>query len=76
VHFRMIAIRTATDRAGADGDDQLGGRHGLIGFLQGETHVLRHGARDQQSVGVARRGHELHAKAPDASQALQPPAET
>ena len=49
--------------AGADGYDYLGLAEGVVGLLEGELHVLRHGARDEKPVGVAWRGDELEAEA-------------
>ena len=61
--LRMIDVRPAGDRAGADGDHELRRRHGVVGLLQREAHVLGHRAGDEQPVGVARRGDELDAEA-------------
>ena len=59
----MVDERPARDRAGADRDHDLRGRHRVVGLLQREAHVARHRAGDQQAVGVARRGDELDAEA-------------
>ena len=63
VHLGVADERPAGDRAGADGDHDLRRRHGVVGLLQRQFHVLRHRAGDEQPVGVARRGHELDAEA-------------
>ncbi len=63
VRLRVADVGAAGDRAGADGDHELGRRHRVVGLLQRQAHVRGHRAGDQQAVGVARRGDELDAEA-------------
>src|SRR5690348_15000409 len=56
---------TAADAAGADSNDDLRLRSGIVGFPQSQLHVARNGAGDEQHVGMARRSHEMDTKALD-----------
>ena len=58
-------VRAARNGTGADRYHDLRRGHGGIGLLQCHAHVLRHRARDQQTVGVARRCDILDAKSPE-----------
>lgn len=47
VDFRVIHEWAARDRTGTDRDHDLRGRDGIVGFLEGEPHVLGHRAGNQ-----------------------------
>lgn len=59
-NFRMIAKGAARDRTSAYRDDNFRVRHRLVGFLEGETHVLSHGAGNQKSIRMAWGRNELN----------------
>src|SRR5438105_6204812 len=59
----MVDVRPAGDGTGADGNDNLRRRHRVIGLSQSEPHIVSHGPRDEQAIGVPWRGHELNAEA-------------
>src|SRR5688500_2843920 len=61
--FGMVDVRTTGDGAGADGDDDLRIGDDSVGFLDGQGHVLRNRAGDEQAIGVSGRGDELDAEA-------------
>ena len=62
-HLRVIEVGAARNGAGADRDHELRRRNRLVGLAQGQPHVLREGAGDQQAVGVAGRRDELDPEA-------------
>ncbi len=61
--LRMILEYTARNRAGAAGDDELRFGDCFIGLEQRFPHVRGDRTGDQNTVGVARRGHEFDAEA-------------
>ena len=65
VNLWMVHVWTAGDRAGPGGNDDLRLRNGIVGLLERELHVLGDGSRDQQPVGMPRRGDVLDAEAPE-----------
>ena len=58
-NFRMTDERAACNGAGADGDDDFRGGHGVVSFFESELHIAADGSGDEQAVGVARGGDEL-----------------
>jgi hypothetical protein len=58
----MVYVRPAGNGAGTDGDNELWGRNGIIGFLEGQLHVIGDWTGDKQTVRVARRSDELDAE--------------
>ena len=58
----MPDVGSTRDGARANGDDDLGRRHGVVRLLEREAHVLGDGAGDEQTVGVPRRGDVLNAE--------------
>ena len=55
--------RQRSDRTGSQGYDNLWRGDREIGLLKRVLHVVGHGAGDQQSIGMSRRGHEAQAEA-------------
>src|SRR6516162_6922021 len=55
----------ATAPAGADGNHQAGRRSGVESLAQGQFHIARDRAGDQQHIGVARGGDEMDTEAFD-----------
>src|SRR5206468_3507737 len=62
VNLGVVHVGTAADGARSDGDNELGGRHGGIGFQERRPHVLGHRPRHNNAVCMARRSHELDAE--------------
>lgn len=54
VDFRVTHKWTARNCTGADRNHYLGGRDGVVGFLEGKPHVLCHRASNQHAIGMTR----------------------
>ena len=65
MHFRMIDIGPPGNRAGSDGDHDLGCWNRFVCFLQREIHVARHRTCDEQPIRVAGRRNELNPEPAD-----------
>src|SRR5262249_6985077 len=60
VDLGMVQIGTSGNGARPYSNHNLGRRHGLISFPQGQLHVLGDRAGDEQPVRVSRRGDKLN----------------
>ena len=58
----ILTKDAAAAAAGANGDDEAGRRHCIIGLVQSELHVASDGSGDQQHVRVARGSDKVDAE--------------
>src|SRR2546425_11219925 len=64
VDFWVIDERPPRNRTGTYGDHDFRRRDGVVGLLESEPHILRHGSRNEQPISMPRGRHELNAEAP------------
>src|SRR6059036_94138 len=64
VDFRVINERPPRNRTGAYGDYEFRRRDSVVGLLERQPHVLRHGSRNEQPIRMPRGRDELNAKPP------------
>ena len=66
LEHRVVVEHPARERAGAHRDHPLGLEHLVVDLAERRRHLVRHAARDDQQVGLARRRAEpLHPEARD-----------